>query len=79
MIFETESGSRYEVVDGRGRKLLGDHTEMTDGGGWRDLRAYAVAVGESALLVWTEPGREYGDRATLTSPVVAIYHDGGEQ
>jgi hypothetical protein len=78
VIFETESGSRYEIADGRGRKLVGGHTEMTDGGGWRTLREWYVVEGLPALLVWDEPGHEFGLRGTETSRVVGVYHDGGE-
>jgi hypothetical protein len=76
MIVTTESGSRYEIdrQHRRARKIMGGHTEMTDGGGWRRYLSYFGAYeGSQYLLIeWDAPGKFTGNRGTKTSRVVAV-------
>lgn len=75
MIVHTESGSRYEIdrSNRRARKLDGEHTGMTDGGGWRSyLDVFGPVIGSSMLIVWGVPGEVSGNRATVTTAVTDV-------
>lgn len=74
VIFRTLSGSRYEVdaVNRRARRLpgAGTPTEMC-ADGWRAIDDWLI-VGGHLLIQWDAPGKDFGRRATLTSPVVSL-------
>lgn len=80
MIVHTESGSSYEIDEGhsRARRVTGyaDPTEMC-ADGWRRYDACEFVAGR-LCLVWTDvPGKDFGQRGTLTSRVVWVERNDG--
>lgn len=80
MIVHTESGSRYEIDEGlrRARRVDGKPppTEMC-ADGWRRYDACDFVAGR-LCLVWADvPGKDFGQRGTLTSRVVRVERDDG--
>jgi hypothetical protein len=80
MIFTTESGSVYEVVDNKVRRLSGDKNPTprigTDGEWKKALSVSEPTVGLPVFITWEndiQPAPIFGTiPATLTSKVISI-------
>jgi len=73
LVVETMSGSVYEIdgANKRVRKTGVTETEMLQPGDWKSYEQIAV-VDQCLVIVWDEPGKEFGNRATMSSPLKRI-------